>query len=410
MNTLKGKRILLGVTGGIAAYKAAEIIRGLRRESASVRVVMTEAAKAFISPLTFEVLTEEKVLSESDFFSGILDPIPHISLARWAQVIVVAPITAATISRLASGAAESLLVATIMASEAPVLLCPAMNTTMLKHPATQRNLAILKSFGYRILEPERGPLACGEQGAGRLPDWPIIREELLCLLTPQDLRGYRILVSAGPTRETIDPVRFISNRSSGKMGYALAMAARRRGANVTLVSGPVCLSPPYGIKTIKVETAEEMAGEILSRAPEADIIIMAAAVADYRPQNPSSSKIKKGPSQLEISLVKTPDILAELGRKKRENQIVIGFAAETENLIENARQKLVAKGADFMILNQVGRPDTGFEADTNQVVILGPDPHPHEIPLGPKEEIADKIYDFLVDNFLKENNPKHQMS
>ncbi len=378
----------------------AESVSSLRKEGALVRVVMTRAAESFISPLTFEALSGEKVLTEEDFLRGWPDPIPHISNARWAEAIIIAPATAATIARLAQGEADSLLVATVMASQAPVLVCPAMNASMFNHPATQRNLQMLESYGYRVLKPEEGPLACGEEGQGRLPDWPTIREEVLSIFSPQDLKGKKILISAGPTREPLDPVRFISNRSSGKMGYALARAARRRGAEVVLVSGPVSLAPPPGVKVIFVETAEEMAREMLSRASWAEVIIMAAAVADYRPLKISKSKIKKERQEMEIRLSKTKDILAELGKNKRPGQIVIGFAAETENLLPRASQKLKQKAIDIIVANRVGQPGIGFESDTNQVTILSPKKPPSEIRLAPKEEIADKIYDYLIE-FLK---------
>ena len=393
---LAQKKILLGVNGGIAAYKAPEILRLLQKEGALVRVVLTQGAEAFISPLTFEALTRERVFTQEDFLRPQAGIIPHTDLGRWAEAIVVAPATAAFLSGLAAGDASSILTATIMASEAQVLLCPAMNQRMWQHPATQENLSRLKSFGYGVLTPEEGFLACGESGPGRLPSPEVIVAHVKRLFSPKDLVGKRVLITAGPTREPSDRVRFISNRSSGRMGCALAYTAWERGAEVTLIHGPLAVPLPYGVKAVAVETAQEMLEAVKKYFPEADILVMAAAVAEFVVKELTPGKIKKQESLI-LELTKAPDILQEIKRLRHRGQIVVGFAAEEGHLLgEEARRKLHAKGLDLIVANDISRSDTGFETETNEVLVLNRHGEEKKIPLARKEEIARAIWDEIV--------------
>ena len=389
---LKDKSILLGVSGGIAAYKSAELARLFIKERASVQVVMTVNAQRFITPLTLQVLTGQPVCTDL-FDLQFESQIGHIQLARAAHLAIVAPATANVMAKLATGIADDYLTTVMLATTAPVLVCPAMNVKMYEHPATQRNLETLRGLGYHILEPASGALACKEEGLGRLADLPEIVEAARRLLTPHTLLGKRILVSAGPTWEALDPVRFISNPSTGKMGFALAAVAARRGAEVHLVTGPSSLCAPQGIQVQRVTSAEEMKAAIVARAAAMDAIIMAAAVGDYRPQAVSSLKIKKDEDHLDVTLVANPDILAQLGQTKPAHQVLVGFAAETDNLIANATKKLRNKNLDFIVANDLYQAGAGFACDTNQVQIITRDGQISELPCLPKEEVAAHILD-----------------
>lgn len=398
---MKGKLITLGVTGSIAAYKAAEVASLLNKAGADVHVIMTASAQKFVAPATFAALTGNPV--QTDLFAGTDGPggaggplLPHIELAK-ADLLVVAPATANILARAAHGLADDLLSTTILAAPGPVLFCPAMNVQMYRNPVTQANLTALKKYGYHVMEPGKGPLACGEQGEGRLPEPPEIVAEIARLLGPaKDLQGLAVLVTAGGTREPIDPVRFISNRSSGKMGYALARAAATRGADVTLVSAPTALAVPGGVKIILVETARQMFDAVQEHFPRMDIVIKAAAVADYRPARTAEQKIKKEGESLVVELVKNPDILLELGRRKKPGQVLVGFAAETENLLANARRKLEEKNVDLLVANDVTRPGAGFGTDTNVVKLIYRDGKVVDLPLMEKTVLADRILDAVL--------------
>jgi len=386
---MRGKKILIGVTGSIAAYKILDLISLLRREGAQTKVVMTKAAQEFVSPLSLAVMSENQVLSEEFTASSSVE---HIQLAKEADLFLIAPATANTIAKLAYGLADNLLTEVALAARAPIVICPAMNTNMYLNQATQDNLLVLKKRGFRIIEPEEGKLACGDEGQGRLAEQEKILQTIEEALTLKDYEGQKVLLTAGPTREPLDPVRFLSNRSSGKMGYALAEAACYRGAEVTLISGPSNLKPPFGCKIIKVETALEMREAVLDCFPEADVVIKAAAVSDYRPVKKEEKKIKKGAASLELLLVKNPDILEELGRMKT-NQILVGFAAETEKVREYAAEKLKEKNLDLIVANEVSRQGIGFEAEDNEVFLVYPDGKITEIPLMSKKEVAFCILD-----------------
>jgi phosphopantothenoylcysteine decarboxylase/phosphopantothenate--cysteine ligase len=388
---LQGRRIMLGVTGGIAAYKAAELVRELVRQGAEVRVVMTDHACQFVTPLTFETLSGQRVACDLFHRTGAF-AMDHIALADFAELAVVAPATANVIGKLASGIADDLLTSSLLAVTAPVLLCPAMNSRMYAHPVVQANLARLASLGVRILEPGVGALACRTEGQGRLPEVAEIAEEIVSCLTVQDLAGEKVLVTAGPTQEPLDPVRFISNRSSGKMGYALALAARRRGAEVTLISGPTHLAAPRGVRLVPVRTAAEMHDAVMDHLQTATVVIKAAAVADYRPAVCEEQKIKKKTAAMTLSLARNPDILAEIGKQKGE-RILVGFAMESERLLENARKKLLAKGLDFIVANNVTEPGAGFGGDTNIVRILAQEGGVETYPLMDKLAVAAVILD-----------------
>ena len=401
---LNGKTIILGVTGCIAAYKSCEILRELKKLGADVFAVMTKEAEKFVGPLTFRTLSGNPVII--NLFSEELSdqPVPHISLTDKASLLLVAPATANIIGKVAAGIADDALSTMIMACKSPVIFVPAMNTKMWENPVVQENIAKLKKLGYIFIEPEVGELACGDVGAGRLAGVDKIISTVCEVLglpagkagSRLDLAGVNILVTAGPTREAIDPVRFLSNRSSGKMGYAVARAALDRGANVTLISGPTQIEPPEGAKVIKVETAEEMRNWAIGSLEDCDILIMAAAISDYRPKKTKGNKIKKSKDDLTIELEITGDILKEIGDRREEkgypNLLLVGFAAETENLIENAKKKLIEKGLDLIVANDVGKPGAGFEEDTNIVSIISRDGI-DELPKMPKIEVAHKILD-----------------
>lgn len=390
---LKGKKIILGVTGGIAAYKAAELVRELVRAGAYVQVIMTKNAQAFVTPLTFQTISGHPVVTE--LFNLITEAkVGHIALADMAEVIVVAPATANIIGKVAAGIADDMLTTVIMASKAPVLFAPAMNVHMWENQICQQNIAKLRSLGYYFVEPGVGELACGYEGKGRLAEIPEIIEEIQHILAVKDFTGQKILVTAGPTIEPLDPVRFISNHSSGKMGFALARAASRRGAEVTLISGPTHLSPPKKGKFISVRTAQEMRQAVLANFAEANILLMAAAVSDYRPKEMALQKIKKQTSPLVLELDQNPDILAEVSKNKG-HRIIVGFAAETEDLVRNAQEKLIQKNLDLIVANDLTMPGAGFGVDTNIVKIFDRSGKVEELPLMTKEELADHILDRL---------------
>ncbi len=391
---LKGKRIVLGVTGGIAAYKAAELVRELVRSGAEVFVVMTRSAQAFITPLTFQTLSGNKVTTE--LFSLIEESeIGHISLADRADLLVIAPATANTIGKIAGGIADDMLTTIVMATKAPVLLAPAMNVHMWENPICKENIQKLRGRGYHLIDPEAGELACGYEGKGRLAEIPAIVEEIRSILSPKDLSEEILLVTAGPTEEPIDPVRFLSNRSSGKMGFALARAARLRGAQVILVSGPSSLPAPPRVKSIPVRTAAEMREAVLENLAQASVLVMAAAVSDYRPRGTSPEKIKKSEAELALFLELNPDILGEAGQRKGK-RLLIGFAAETENLLANARKKLAEKNLDLIVANDVSLPGAGFAVDTNIVKLIDRCGKVEELPLMSKEELADRVLDRVL--------------
>ncbi len=389
---LHGKCLLLGVTGGIAAYKAAEVLRLLIKAGADVHVIMTQSARQFVTPLTFQTLSGHPVHTE--MFNLVQEQeIGHISLADRADLVLIAPATANVIGKIANGIADDLLTTTIMATRAKVLFAPAMNTNMWQNPLYQMNQQRLEQLGYQFIEPVYGDLACGWQGQGKLPDPEAIVTAVQGCLGPGDLSGRTVLVTAGPTREELDPVRFLSNYSSGKMGYALATAARDRGARVILVSGPVSHPAPAGLTLIRVTSAQEMYEVVLEKAGEADVIIKAAAVADYRPVERATQKTKKGQTEtLSVALQRNPDILAELGRRK-EGQILVGFAAETDHLLEHARDKLQAKNLDMIVANDVTQNGAGFDADTNIVRLLTCDGQCEELPQMAKSAVASSILD-----------------
>jgi phosphopantothenoylcysteine decarboxylase/phosphopantothenate--cysteine ligase len=393
---LTGKRILLGVTGSIAAYKAVELLRALTKAGAEVQVVMTEAATRFVAPLTFETLSRQEVLL--DMWSlAYSHRIGHVEATQRADLFLVAPASARTIARLALGLADDFLSCIYLASRCPVVVAPAMDADMFEHPALQENLRRLRERGVRIVEPDTGPLASGMVGRGRLAEpTAILGAVERILVFRQDLAGRTILVTAGPTREPLDPVRFLSNRSSGKMGYAVAEAAAARGARVVLVSGPTALSSPAAVDTIRVETADEMLRAVLAKLETADAVVKAAAVADYRPTRRAERKLKKEQALSEVPLEPTPDILAEIGKRKG-GRILVGFAAETEDLVANARKKLERKRLDLVVANDVSGPEAGFDVDTNLVTILDEAGGVEAMPLLSKREVADRILDRVAD-------------
>jgi len=391
MTMLKERNIVLGVTGGIAAYKAAELVRELVRAGAKVHAVMTRSAQAFVTPLTFQTLSGNPVITE--LFSLVEESeIGHISLADKAEVLVIAPATANIIGKIAGGIADDMLTTIVMATKAPVLLAPAMNVHMWENSGCQENIQKLRSRGFHFIDPESGELACGYEGKGRLAEVSAIVEEIRAILSPQDFARETVLITAGPTEESIDPVRFITNRSSGKMGFAMAHAALRRGAEVILISGPTALPPPPKVKFIGVRSTAQMREAVLTNLKKASILLMAAAVSDYRPRQAASGKIKKSQAEMVLALERNPDILAEAGKQK-DHRILVGFAAETENLLQNARSKLKEKNLDLIVANDVTLPGAGFEVDTNIVKFLDRSRKVEELPLMTKEELADRILD-----------------
>ena len=392
---LKEKKVVIGITGGIAAYKAAEFVRLLIKEEVPVHVVMTENAQKFIAPLTFQTLSGNPVVS--DPFALLEDAqIGHIALADLAELVVILPATANIIGKIANGIADDFLSTMVMATKAPVLFVPSMNVNMWGNKALQKNIQTLLEMGYHLLEPGEGELACHWYGKGRLPELNEVVEKMEDILSTKDLKGEQVLITGGPTQEPIDPVRFITNRSSGKMGYALAKIARRRGAEVILITGPTSLPlPRKDFKFLPVRSAEEMRKAVLNSLEGSSVVIKAAAVSDYRPKVISEKKIKKGESDTTLALERTKDILEELGKKKG-NRILIGFAAETEDLIANAKKKLKEKNLDFIVVNDVTRPGAGFSSDTNQVKIIDPSGQVKDLPLMTKEEVSQLILDEVV--------------
>jgi phosphopantothenoylcysteine decarboxylase/phosphopantothenate--cysteine ligase len=391
-------KVALGVSGGIAAYKAAEIVRLLQDRGLRVQVIMTQAAQEFVRPLTFAALSGEKVITEM-FGSGAEQPnidsaVEHIAVAQSIDALVVAPATADVLAKFANGLANDFLTTTFLATTAPVVVAPAMNVNMWQHPATQANLEKLRQRGVRVVEPDAGYLACGMIGPGRLAaNEKVVAAVLEALGASQDLAGQTVLITAGPTREKIDPVRYLTNRSSGRMGFALAEAASRRGARVLVVSGPTTVTPPGSAEVTRVETAEEMRAAALKLLPQSNIVIMTAAVADYRPKSQADQKIKrKGPLTLELE--PTADILKELS-SQRQGQIIVGFAAETENVLENARKKLASKSLDAIVVNDVSREGIGFDSERNAVTILS-DGEVIEVPESSKWDVAQRVLDHVV--------------
>ena len=393
---LKGKTIVLGVTGGIACFKAAALASMLVKQHANVQVIMTENATKFVTPLTFEQLTGRKALTDT-FDRNFQHSVEHIAVADQADLVLIAPATANIIAKLAHGLADDMLTTTVLACDCPKAIAPAMNTKMYENPVTQDNLSTLRRYGWEVAEPASGHLACGTEGKGRLPE----PEELLelCLhaiAREKDLRGKRVLVTAGPTREALDPVRYLTNRASGRMGYAIARAAARRGAEVTLVSGPTALPRPGYMEIVDVESAQEMFEAVTSRAPDMDIIIKAAAVADYRPADVAEDKIKKKDGDLSIPLERTRDILGTLGQRKREGQFLCGFSMETRDLIENSRKKLTKKNLDMVAANNVKVEGAGFGVETNVLTLITAEGE-KELPLMSKDAAADALLDAILE-------------
>lgn len=400
---LNGKDIVMGICGGIAAYKAAELVREITRGGGQVHVILTRSAREFITPLTMQTLSGNVVAT--DLFKLYEEKeVGHISLARRAHVLVIAPATANIIGKIAQGIADDMLSTVVMATKAPVLIVPAMNEAMWENSAVQHNVDTLKHRGYHFVEPGWGDLACGVRGTGRMADIRDIIEELEWVLAPKDFQGQTVLVTAGPTREFIDPVRFISNPSSGKTGFAIARAFRQRGAQVTLITGPVSISPPAGVHCITVQSAEDMRRAVTTHFKDATIIVKSAAVADYRPARTAAQKIKKGDIPLTLKLERTADILAELGRKKGK-RILVGFAAETDHITAHAAQKLQQKHLDLIVANDVSRPGMGFESDMNEVQFIFADGTTETLPPLPKDDIARHLCD-RISTLLKNRTKK----
>jgi phosphopantothenoylcysteine decarboxylase/phosphopantothenate--cysteine ligase len=392
--TLDGRRVLVGLSGGIACYKACDVVRQLRQAGATVQVVMTRGAREFVTPLTLQTLSGARVGTDT-FDLTEESEIGHILLADSAEVVVVAPATANVIAKMAHGIADDLLTTVLLATRAPIVVAPAMNVHMWEHPATQANVRTLVERGVRLVGPASGSLACGYEGAGRLEEPADVVEAIACTLTPQDLAGEHVLVSAGPTREAVDPVRYLSNHSSGKMGYAIARVARRRGATVTLVSGPVALPAPPGVRLVAVESARDMDRALRVEFSRATVLVMAAAVADYRPATPGFRKLKKTAGLRRIELALNADLVAGLARGKGARTIV-GFAAETHDVVAEARRKLREKGLDLIVANDVTAEGAGFGSDTNVVRLIDTAGLDDALPVLPKEDVATRILDWVA--------------
>lgn len=389
------KNVVLGVCGGIAAYKALDVVSALRKKEVNVDVILTKHAAEFVTPLTFQSLSYNAVIVDM-FEEPKVWEIQHISLAKKADLVLVVPTTANIIGKIANGIADDMLSTTIMATKAPVIFAPAMNTNMYENPIVQNNITRLKAFGYEFIEPASGRLACGDEGKGKLPDPKLISDIALSRLYPdKDLAGKRVLVTAGPTIAPIDPVRYICNHSSGKMGYSIAEEARDRGAEVVLVSGPTNLEVPFGVELVKVNTNNEMFNAVLDKFECCDIIIKCAAVADYKPEVYSDKKIKKASGVLDIRLIQDTDILYELGKRKSENQVLVGFAAESNDLIENARLKIKKKNLDYIVANDIMAKDTGFGSDYNRVSIISKDGEIVSLDKMSKREVAREIFNTI---------------
>ncbi len=391
-----GKKIVMGITGSIAAFKVAGWVSTLAKDGADVAVVMTDSACKFIAPLTFAALSGNPVPGNM-FSAEQAHSISHIQLGQEAALVCIAPATANTIAKLSCGLADDLLTTTVLAATCPVMIVPAMNSQMFANPLTRQNLQRLADTGIIIVDPATGTMACKSEGPGRLPEWESVSEQMLAVLSERDLQGEKFLITAGPTREHLDPARFLSNRSSGKMGYALARSAVRRGADVVLVSGPVNLPTPFGVQQIDVQTAEEMHTAVMEQSKEATVIVKAAAVSDFRPLEQAAEKVKKEHASFELKLEQTVDILQQLGMKKNDHgYLLVGFAAESENLREAGSRKLKNKHLDLIAINDISRKNTGFESDTNQVTLLDHSGFT-ELPLVSKDETADLILDRIVE-------------
>ncbi|RKI79358.1 bifunctional phosphopantothenoylcysteine decarboxylase/phosphopantothenate--cysteine ligase CoaBC [bacterium 0.1xD8-71] len=392
---LKEKHIVLGVSGSIAAYKIASLASMLKKKQADVTVIMTQNATNFINPITFESLTGNKCLVDT-FDRNFQHSVEHVALAKQADVMLVAPASANVIAKAAHGLADDMLTTTLLACQCPKIFAPAMNTRMYLNPVVQDNLKILEKYGMEVVTPASGYLACGDTGEGKMPEPEALYEAIVKALTPKDMAGRKVLVTAGPTQEKFDPVRYISNHSSGKMGYAIARAAMLRGAEVTLVSGKTALQPPMGVKTVPVVSAADMAQAVKAAAEKQDIIIKAAAVADYRPARTADEKMKKKDGELTIALERTEDILAYLGAHRREGQFICGFSMETEHMLENSRAKMEKKHIDMIVANNLRQEGAGFGTDTNVVTLLTKE-ETLELPILSKEEVADRLLTFILE-------------
>ncbi len=393
---LREKHIVLGVSGGIAAYKIASLASMLKKQSADITVIMTRNATNFINPITFETLTGNKCLVDT-FDRNFKHSVEHVSLAKQTDVFLVAPASANVIAKAAHGLADDMLTTTLLACECPKLVAPAMNTRMYRNPVLQDNLKLLTHYGMQVITPATGYLACGDTGEGKMPDPEVLFEAILRALRPKDMAGLKVLVTAGPTREKIDPVRYLSNHSTGKMGYAIARAAISRGAEVTLVTGKTDLTPPGEADTVEIVSAADMARAVKERARDQDIIIKAAAVADYRPKYTADEKMKKSDSGLNIELERTEDILGFLGAHKMQGQFLCGFSMETENMLENSREKLRKKNLDLIVANNLKEQGAGFGTDTNIVTLLSPT-DTVQLPLLSKEEVAHRLLDYILEH------------
>lgn len=394
---LKGKHIVLGVTGSIAAYKIASLASMLKKKQTDVTVIMTQNATNFINPITFETLTGNKCLVDT-FDRNFQYSVEHVALAKQADVFLVAPASANVIAKAANGLADDMLTTTLLACTCPKIVAPAMNTRMFQNEIVQDNLKRLEHYGMEVVHPASGYLACGDTGEGKMPEPEVLYEYIVKALTPKDMAGRRVLVTAGPTQEKMDPVRYISNHSTGKMGYAIAEQAMRRGADVTLVSGRVSIQPPIGVHVVPIVSAADMAQAVKDRADEQDIIIKAAAVADYRPADVSDEKMKKKDDSLSLALERTEDILAFLGAHRREGQFLCGFSMETEHMIENSRAKLEKKNIDMIVANNLKQKGAGFGTDTNVVTLLTRE-ETVELPMMSKEEVADALLDYIMEHW-----------
>ena len=394
---LEGKHIILGVTGSIAAYKIASLASMLKKQKADVTVIMTQNATNFINPITFETLTGNKCLVDT-FDRNFQYNVEHVSLAKQADVFMIAPASANVIAKAAHGLADDMLTTTLLACQCPKIVAPAMNTRMFQNPVVQDNLKTLEHYGMEVITPATGYLACGDTGEGKMPEPEVLLEYILKALKLKDMKGVKILVTAGPTIEKIDPVRFISNHSTGKMGYAIARAAMQRGAEVTLVTGKTRLTPPMGVHAIDVLSAADMAQAVKEHAQEQDVIIKAAAVADYRPKTIADEKMKKKDDAMNIELARTEDILGYLGAHKPEGQFLCGFSMETEHMIENSKEKLKKKNLDLIVANNLKQQGAGFGTDTNIVTLISKE-DTIQLPIMSKEEVADRLLDYIVEEF-----------
>ena len=390
MENLSGKTVLLGITGGIAAYKMANVTSALRKTGAEVHCILTQNATQFITPLTFETLTNNRCIVDT-FDRNFQYDVAHVSLAKKADVILIAPATANVIAKLAHGLADDMLTTTVLAARCPKLIAPAMNTAMLENPATQENLATLRRYGFTVIEPATGMLACKDVGSGKLPEPEVLCEEIYRVIAREkDLQGLHITVTAGPTQESLDPVRFLTNHSSGKMGYSIAREAMLRGADVTLISGPVALKAPLGVKLVHITTAQEMLERVQAALPQTDVLVMAAAVADYRPAVVADQKMKKGEGDMSIPLERTGDVLGWVAQNRHPGLFVCGFSMETEHMLENSQKKLTKKKLDMIVANNLKTQGAGFGVETNVVTLITQD-WVEELPLLGKDEVAGKL-------------------